>query len=81
VPRYFFHIHDGISLPDDEGTILNDLEAARLEAILLTSALLRENSKDFWNGHEWKLDVADEHGLTLFTLMFIALDAPVLQKP
>ena len=33
MPRFFFHLHDGVETPDDEGVILPGLAAARAEAI------------------------------------------------
>jgi hypothetical protein len=37
LPRFFFDIHDGINIRDDVGQILPDLDAAKVEAIRLTS--------------------------------------------
>lgn len=39
MPRYFFDIHDGIHLRDDEGTDCADLQAAALEAKRLLPAI------------------------------------------
>ncbi len=30
MPRYFFHVEDGKAYPDEEGTELSDLDAARI---------------------------------------------------
>lgn len=38
--------------------------------------LLRDLRRDVGDGEDWKVDVADEHGLILFTVMLSALDAP-----
>ena len=43
---------------------------ARAEAIRLSGELLRDIGAKFWNGTEWKLIVADEHGRTLFVPFF-----------
>lgn len=79
LPRYFFHIHDGADLPDDEGTDLPNLDAARNDAVRLSGEMLRDSGGSFWNSGEWSVEVADEAGLTLFTLTFFATDAPVIQ--
>jgi hypothetical protein len=72
MPRYFFHVHDGNSTGDNEGTELPDIFAAQEQAILLSGELLREMGGKFWNGEEWSLDVTDEAGRILFTLRFSA---------
>ena len=72
MPRYFFHVHDGSSTRDEEGTELPDIFAAQEEAIHLSGELLREMGGKFWNGTEWGLEVTDEAGRMLFTLRFSA---------
>ena len=41
MPRYFFHVRDGVDLPDTEGFELPDLEAAQAEAIGTCGEMLR----------------------------------------
>lgn len=72
VPRYFFHVHDGHSTPDTDGTELNDIYAAQEEAIRLSGELLREMGGKFWDGTDWNLEVVDETGRILFILRFSA---------
>ena len=81
MPRYFFHVHDGSSLPDDEGTELRDLYAAQEEAIRLSGELLRDMGGRFWDGAVWNLEVTDEAGRILFTLRFSAVEATDLDMP
>jgi hypothetical protein len=52
MPRYFFHIHNGISTLDSKGTELRDIYAAQEEALRLSGELLREMGGKFWNGEE-----------------------------
>ena len=78
MPRYFFHVHDGTSKRDDEGTDLPDIFAAQEEAIRMSGALLGEMGGTFWNGEEWSLEVSDEAGRLLFTLRFTAEEGPDL---
>ena len=70
--RYFFHVEDGFSTKDAEGTELPDIYAAQDEAIRLSGELLREMGRKFWNGTEWSLTVTDETGGALFRLRFSA---------
>ena len=72
MPRYFFNLQDGRSAPDQEGTELPDIETARAEAVRLSGEVLRDTGAKFWEHPDWRLDVLDESGRTLFTLRFLA---------
>lgn len=80
MPRFFFHAHDGTTVLDEEGTVLPDLEAARKLAVRFAGDLLRDLGRDLEDGEDWKIDVADEHGLILFTILLAALDAPAVRR-
>ena len=62
MPRYFFHVYDGYSSTDDEGTELPDIYTAQAEAIRMSGEILRDMGAKFWNGTEWSLEVADGAG-------------------
>ena len=72
MPRYFFHVTDGHSERDTEGTELPDIYTAQDQAIRTSGELLRDMGGEFWNGTEWKLEVTDEQGRILLTLRFSA---------
>jgi hypothetical protein len=72
VPRFHFHIQDGRSLPDQDGTVLDGLQAARLEAIRTAGRLLEDDPGDIWDSGAWKMVVTDAQGAPLFTLAFYA---------
>ena len=72
MPRYFFHVTDGYSIRDTEGTELPYIYTAQDQAIRTSGAILREMGARFWNGTDWKLEVADEQGQILLTLRFSA---------
>jgi hypothetical protein len=72
MPRYFFHVHDGCSTRDNDGTELPDIFAAQEEAIRLSGELLSEIGGKFWNGAEWSLEVTDQTERVLFRLRFSA---------
>jgi hypothetical protein len=80
MPRYFFHVHDGFSLRDDEGTELADLAIAKREAVRLASGLLSSGDHNFWTGSPWRMDVTDETGLILFTLDFHGTDGAAIKS-
>ena len=78
MPRYFFHVYDGSSSPDTDGTELADIYTAQAAAIRTSGEILRDMGAKFWNGTEWRLEVADEHGDTLFVLRFSAEERSAL---
>lgn len=81
MPRYFFHIRDGTDTRDETGTELPDIYTAQAQAIRLSGEILREMGARFWNGTEWKLEVTDEQGRTLFVLHFSAEERTTLADP
>lgn len=70
MPRYHFNIHDGIDVPDDEGTVLADLAMARLEAIRLSAAVLNEEAERLRSGESWHMEVVDSESRLLFRVDF-----------
>lgn len=70
MPLYHFNVEDGVSLPDDEGHELPDLDTAKREAVVLAGALIRELGAEFWKGREWRMCVTDHDGRQLFKLRF-----------
>ena len=68
MPRYFFHSEDGRLEHDDEGTELADSGAARIAAVQLAGALLKDRSQALWESTRWRLLVTDEHAAILFTI-------------
>lgn len=74
--RYFFNIIDGYSLIDRDGTELPDLATAKAEAIRTSGQVLRDMGSKFWDGPQWRMEVADDGGQILFTLHFHAQEGP-----
>jgi len=80
MPKYFFHVHDGQSFPDQQGTDLANLTAAQLEAVQLMGQMMKDDSQAFWNGEDWRVQVTDEGDMTLFTLHFMAVQAAAIRS-
>jgi hypothetical protein len=80
VPRYFFTVHDGSQINGPESIELPGLEAAKIEAIATAGALIRDSGKIVWDGVEWRMDVTDETGDSIFTLRFLA-DRLMIRQP
>ncbi|MEA3065939.1 MAG: hypothetical protein QOJ27_2391 [Sphingomonadales bacterium] len=76
MPRYFFHIEDGVAVHDDEGTELKDLAVAKCEAVKVAGQMICDSAGAFWDKEEWRLTATDEDGLTLFCLHFVGVEAP-----
>jgi hypothetical protein len=74
VPRYFFHVIDGRSIIDTDGTELSGVTEARAEAIYTAGAILRDEGNRFWNGTEWQMNVTDASGQSVLKLRFSADD-------
>lgn len=69
MPRYFFDVHDGTSLPDPEGTELPDRRAMRSEAIRMAGQILDDLDGKF-RGEVWVMNVRDDGGRVVMTLRF-----------
>jgi hypothetical protein len=55
MPRYYFHVKDGHTSPDREGTELPDLNAARRSAVALSGEILKDGVGDsLWKGEPWE---------------------------
>lgn len=72
MPRYFFYVRDGNTIPDAEGTELPDIYTAQEQAIRTSGTILREKGARFWDGTEWRMEVTDEQGTFLLVLRFSA---------
>ena len=78
--RYFFHLHDGKSLTDEEGTELESLDAAKKAAIQLIAQTLRDDVDTFWQDQTYGVTVTDRAGLILFTVEIAATISPAVGK-
>ena len=79
--RYYFDLHDGVDIIDEDGLELASLESARHHAVMKMAELLMQAPGQFWAGDAWTLKVKDDLGLTLFRLNFSATEAAVVAAP
>ena len=66
MPRYYFHLHNDVEAPDEEGKEFPDLTAAKAYAIREARILAAEQIKergDLVLHH--RIDIADESGTVL----------------
>ncbi|HSV03413.1 MAG TPA: hypothetical protein VLI41_09425 [Phenylobacterium sp.] len=61
MPKYYFHTEDGRRYPDEDGTDLPDLEAARLKATRILAELLKEQPRELLETGRLRVEVTDEH--------------------
>jgi hypothetical protein len=76
MPRYHFHSADGDRDYDRVGSDLPDEAAARLEAVRYAGEVLRWNAAELWERGQWRVEVTDDAGALLFTVITLAVDAP-----
>jgi hypothetical protein len=60
MPRFFFQVEGP---PDDWGTELPDLAAAKCEAVRYAGRLICEEAERFWDTADFAMTVTDENGL------------------
>ena len=68
--RYFFHLHDGVDMPDPEGTVLPGSKEAKAQAFATAGEIAREKTEESLD--ELRMTVVDEAGQTICTLTFKA---------
>jgi hypothetical protein len=76
VQRYFFHTADGSRDRDEVGTELDGHAAAKVEAIKFAGNCLADDPGALFDTHGFRVEVTDAHGLLLFTVITLAVDAP-----
>lgn len=71
MPRFFFHVRDGETFPDEEGTELADLATVRLSAVQSFAQTMIDNVDELWSSGALSMRVTDGAGATLATLELI----------
>jgi hypothetical protein len=79
MPRFFFHVCDGIVKPDTVGTELRSVGQARMKANRLAAAVLIETPHAIWHGEDRTIEVTNENGLIVFVVQLKAIEAPDLR--
>lgn len=75
--RYFFNFGH---VTDDQGVELDTLAEAKCEAVRQAANLICNAAERFWDTGEFKMDVTDENGLVLFTLVMAGIEAPAINR-
>jgi len=78
MPRYFFHVRDGHSSPDDVGTELANWHEARIEAVRFAGEIIRDHAQQIALGQDWYVEITDEQQVVLFRIDFLTTESPVI---
>lgn len=71
MPRYYFHIRDGIGdARDEEGLEVADADAARAKAVEGIRSILAEDVKEGLLDLRGGVDIADEAGAVVLSVAF-----------
>ena len=68
MPHYYFHVHDGRDLPDEDGIDLSGDKEARAQAVTAAAEALKDLGAMFWDHPAWRMHVTDERGATVCDL-------------
>jgi Domain of unknown function (DUF6894) len=75
MPRFFFNFTDGNEkIEDPDGSDLPDLVAAQNQAVLAVRDVRRTKFELVRDWSSWSVQVLDEHGSHLFSLLFSQVD-------
>ena len=77
--RYYFHAEGAELYPDEQGSEVGDMDAVQLKAAHALGELLKEKAEEFWSDG-LKVQVADEAGLSLFSLEVVTTFSPALTR-
>ena len=66
MPRYFFDVHDGTFMRDDEGVALEGIEAVRKQVWRTLPEMTAQREVDGNMACQLRMDVRDESGNHLF---------------
>ena len=78
MPRFHFHVFDGVDAPDEGGQELDSWDEARLVAIRAARELLEDRAGKDSLDEGWHMEVTDEYGFVRFRLDFRIDETPTL---
>ena len=76
--RYFFHLQAADLWPDEEGTELEDIGAAKCLAVQYIAEHLCHKPQHFWDAETYEVRVTDENDLTLLVVSLVATLSPAV---
>ena len=76
--HFFFEIHNGSFIADDEGQELADIAAARTHALRYAGQVIADEAHRVSELTEWRLEVVDADRQPVFALHLFAIDRPAM---
>lgn len=73
MPIFRYIINNGTPSSGAQVVDFPDVDAAKDHAVLFAGGMLAEIDGAFWQDSEWRLDVADEFGLILCSIIVLGL--------
>jgi hypothetical protein len=73
--RYHFNTKNGERHADIDGTELSSDSAARAEAVRYAGEIMCSEPDALWVSDELKVDVTDDDGLILFSVIVLGMDS------
>jgi hypothetical protein len=80
MPLYRYVINESTPSESLRSIDLPDIDAARKNAVSFAGAMLAEIDGAFWEDSEWRLDVADEGGLILCSIVVLGVTSAAGQR-
>ncbi len=72
----FFKVAGAVRDPEQVGLELASLSDAKIEAARFVAELMRDRPEAVWQDEDLRVEVSDETGLLLFTIIVLGIDAP-----
>ncbi|WP_422396639.1 DUF6894 family protein [Sphingomonas profundi] len=79
MPPFYFHAYEGDEIRDGDGQDLPDICSVRRVAVAYAGDLLKEAGDTLFD-HDMRLVVTDGTGLTLFSILIVATEAPSVRS-
>jgi len=76
IPRFRFHLADGLRETDPELAHFPDAESAKMEAARFAGELLQSQPSALWAKGQWRVEVTDENNVLMWSVTVIAVDTP-----
>lgn len=80
MPRYHFNLEDPNLSVDHQGAELADAKAAKCHAITMVGERMCAAPHRFWEADIYRVTVADEHDVKLFTVEIVATTVQTVRK-
>lgn len=75
MPTYVFTVRDRWSHVQADPIELASLDDAKEQMVATAGEMLKSIGGGFWQDRNWQIDLSDQHGLILCTIMIRGFDA------